>query len=172
VATLNVKNISALTKACEKRGLKVRQGKTYSWYGSWVGDYHASDAAYRDYDPKMFGKNAEYVIYDPKAPHAYEVGVVPHKDKDGSYTLMLDFFGSQGKHISKMVGGHGSEGLVQDYQLEVLREEAQPLLQNGYTEHLFKDQAQDELVPIWTNEGIPDEIQQALNEGKLILFEQ
>ena len=43
-----IKNLDALERACEELGLVLKRGqRTHKWYGTWVQDYNAEDAAYR-----------------------------------------------------------------------------------------------------------------------------
>jgi hypothetical protein len=171
IASAAERGIEALTKAVKARGLEIRKDKNYKWYGQWVNDYDAVDAAFRNYDPKEFGRNAEYVIYDPKNPDGYEIGVVPHHHKDGSYTLMVDFWGDSNKnHIVHKVQGRGCEGLMRDYQAHKVVQDAAPLLEQGYSTSMYINPKTQELVPVVSDMGVPDELQAEINSGDLVLY--
>lgn len=86
--------------------------KTWAWYGKWVGDYDAADAAYKlGIDTKDYGKCEHAIKVDGSN---YEIGVMKRKDGKG-YSLVFDFFGSNGKKIQQMVGD-GCEKLMVEYQ--------------------------------------------------------
>ena len=162
--------IPALTKAVKARGLAIREDTNYKWYGKYMDDYHGNDAANQHYDPKLFGKNAKYVIYDPKHK-GYEIGVVPHFHKDGSFTLMVDFWGdSNPQHIVNKVQGRGCEGLMRDYQAHKVMQDATPLLEQGYSTSMYINPKTQELVPLVSDMGVPEELQQEINSGDLILY--
>jgi len=133
-------DLDALEAAAEELGLKlVRNQKTYKWYGSWVDDYHAPDAAYQHgVRPEDYGK-CEHAIVDPNNPRAYEIGLV--KIPDGyteSVTLadgrtvsvarkgwwpVMDFWAGGGGMVSK-VGGNRMNSLMQGYSKHKLRAQA------------------------------------------------
>ena len=52
-----IKDIDTLVEEAEKLGLEFHEGQTtYKWYGQWIRDYHADDAAYKHgIDPKKYG---------------------------------------------------------------------------------------------------------------------
>ena len=111
-----VNDIDALEKACQECGLELVRGKSdWLWWGRWVADYHASDAAYKNgIDPSTYGKNALHVIRVPGNTEAYEIGVYANPKGEG-YVLCYDFYGSQGAAISKKVGGQQCYALVDSY---------------------------------------------------------
>jgi hypothetical protein len=102
VATVNleVTDIKALQLACKELGLEFVEGaKTFAWFGRWVDDYSAKDAAY-----KNGIKPEEYGTCDHKIKVkgcTYEIGV-KHVG-DGKYVCYYDFFGP-GKAIRNMLG--------------------------------------------------------------------
>lgn len=125
---LQVKDLAALKAACAKLGLELVEGqKTHKWYGRWVNDYSAQDAAYRNgIDPKDYGK-CEHAIRIPGNASAYEIGVVADKAHPGSYRLIWDNF-MGGKGLDKIIGN--DTGLLkQRYAAEVARKQA---LRQGY----------------------------------------
>ena len=100
---VQVKNLEALKAAAAECGLEFREGQTtYKWYGSWVRDYNAQDAAYRHgVAPERYGKDAAHALGVPNNSNAYEIGVVPLPDASG-YTLVWD----------NWCGGHGLQALI------------------------------------------------------------
>ena len=104
VATVDIeiKDLAALRLACSEIGLEFREGqKTFKWYGRWVNDYSADDAAYRaGIDPKNYGK-CDHALSVPGNSKAYEIGVV--KQPNGSYKLAWDFY-SGGFGLMEKVG--------------------------------------------------------------------
>ena len=105
-------SLDALKAACKELGLEFVEGqKTYRWFGRWVQDYHAADAAYKQgFDPKQYGK-CDHVIKVPDA--GYDIGVV--KQPNGKYKMIYDFFGPGRKIVTTL--GKGCEKLVQYYGL-------------------------------------------------------
>lgn len=116
--------------ACEHLNLEFREGQTtYRWFGTWVKDYHADDAAYKNgIDPKDFGK-CEHAIGIPGDHTSYEIGVVKNPHEEG-YLLVLDFYGS-GKNLAKLVG-QDCKRLAQEYAAQVAIIEAGDLIAQGY----------------------------------------
>jgi hypothetical protein len=106
------KDLPDLKKAAEALGLVFNEGqKTHKWYGQWVNDYNAEDAAYKHgINPKNYGK-CDHAISVPGNGHAYEVGVT--KVEDGTYRLVYDFFDG-GRGMSKFIGPKG-EQLFQEF---------------------------------------------------------
>jgi len=88
VATIEliVKDLDALELACKSLGLElVRDQHTYQWYGRHLG-------------------KCSHAIRVAGNPSAYEVGVVQSQD---GYTLLWDFYGSQGKAMQDCIGRDG-----------------------------------------------------------------
>src|SRR5262245_61069914 len=97
----NELELEALALACKEVGLVFCRGvKEYKWYGRWVRDYHADDAAYRHgVRPEDYGK-CEHMIRLSQTMHdeevyarnpdarPYEIGLV--RTGDGKFQLVLD----------------------------------------------------------------------------------
>lgn len=107
-----IDNLDALEAACKELGLTFVHGqKTFKWFGEWVGDYNAQDAAFKHgIDPKDYGKCAHAI----KVPGStYEIGV--KQMPNGKYKLVYDFYGTGRKIVNTL--GKGCEKLVQHYGL-------------------------------------------------------
>jgi hypothetical protein len=104
--------MEALEAACKELGLVfLKDKKTFEWFGKWVDDYSAEDAAYirAGIDPKEYGK----CIHAIKVPGSqYEIGIVNRPDGKG-YTLIYDFYGPGRRIMEKL--GKGCEKLKQMY---------------------------------------------------------
>lgn len=89
---LLIKDLDALEKACAPLGLELRRGqKTFRWYGKWMNDYGAEDAAYKHgIAAKDYGK-CDHAIAVKGNNHAYEIGLIKREDGKG-YSLAWDFF--------------------------------------------------------------------------------
>lgn len=133
VATV-ITDLDALKKAVKNLGLEWREGqKTYRWYGTWVNDYNAADAAYHSgIDPKTYGKNSIHAIGIPGNSTSYEIGVTENRDSDGTiipgYRLVWDFW-SGGHGLTEFVGDKNASRMVAEYNKEALKNEATV---NGY----------------------------------------
>jgi hypothetical protein len=134
VMKTEVKSLSALKAACKKLGLEFRENQhTYRWYNTWVNDYGAEDAAYKNgVKPEDYGKNSTHAIGIPGNDHSYEIGVVQEKDEQGnpieSYKLVWDFW-SGGKGLDKFIGNEKGNKLITAYTQELFRETYE---QQGY----------------------------------------
>jgi hypothetical protein len=93
---LVVKDLESLAKASEQLGMELMIGqKNWKFYGRWVDDYHAEDAAYKHgIKPADYGK-CDHAIRVKNNDQAYEIGLL--KQADGSFKMVWDFF----------AGGHG-----------------------------------------------------------------
>jgi len=113
VVELEVKDLAALKEACEAIGLEFVEGQTsFKWYGRWMNDYDAHDAAYRrGIDPKNYGR-CKHAIRIPGDSKAYEVGVVAKQDGSG-YELCWDSW-SGGFGLQAYVG-KDCENLKHEY---------------------------------------------------------
>ena len=113
---VEIKDLAALKQVAKELGLEFVEGqKTYKWYGQWVKDYNANDAAYKHgIAPENYGKCA-HVLRIPGNQQAYEVGVV--ELPNGSYKLVWDFWAG-GYGLRDKIGTKG-EKLVQGYSKEV-----------------------------------------------------
>jgi hypothetical protein len=114
---MEIKDLDALDAACKKLGLEFRRGqKTFKWYGTWVNDYAAQDAAYKHgIKPEDYGK-CEHAIGVAGNSKAYEAGLVPNKEGDG-YKLIYDFWAGGHGLIAKI--GDSAEKLLQEYAKQV-----------------------------------------------------
>lgn len=98
------KDMEALKMACDMLGLEIEHKKTYTWWGSHVGDYPVPAGV----DKKELGRNAEFVIKlnaekRAKYPSAYEVGMIADPNNAGCYVPIYDFYGG-GKGIDETIG--------------------------------------------------------------------
>ncbi len=111
---LQVTDLEALKSACKELGLTFMEGQTtYKWFGRWMNDYSAEDAAYlHGINPEDYGK----CVHAIKVPGAtYEIGVIKHPSGKG-FGLIYDFYGSGGGPIMKTLG-KGCEKIKQFYGL-------------------------------------------------------
>lgn len=114
--SLVITDLDVLAQVAESIGLKLVEGTTYKWYGRWMNDFHAGDAAYKlGIKPSDYGKCDGFKLVIPGDPSAYEIGL--HKDPAGSdgYVLVYDFFGP-GQKLKELIGEKG-EQLKQNYTL-------------------------------------------------------
>jgi len=100
---LTVDSLDTLAKACEAMGFTFdRQATKWAWYGRWVNDYHADQAAYKQGIPvERYGTSDAGVIRVPGAQ--YEVGVYQAPGQPGRYRLVYDNF-SEGKGLHAKCG--------------------------------------------------------------------
>ncbi len=99
---LEIKDLDALAAACHELGLFLQRNNAHwRWFGRWVDDYDASDAAYRNgYPPALYG-TGEHAISVPGS--SYDIGVCRIPDT-GKLTLIYDFYGHNGRTIREHVG--------------------------------------------------------------------
>lgn len=111
---LEVKDLSALASAAAALGLELVLGqKTFKWYGTWVDDYSAADAAYKNgIAVEDYGK-CQHAIRVPGNSRAYEIGVV---QRDCKWVLVYDFYAGgcgleekAGKGLAKLKQQYGAE---------------------------------------------------------------
>jgi hypothetical protein len=126
-----IKNLDALERACEELGLVLKRGqRTHKWYGTWVQDYNAEDAAYRHgIRPEDYGK-CEHAIGVKDNPDAYEIGLVPNPQGEG-YKMAFDFWAG-GRGLIDKIGGKNAEALCQEYGVQVALQEVQHLAEEGW----------------------------------------
>lgn len=94
-------------------GRLIRGQKTYRWYGKWLNDYHAPEAAVsQGYDPKTFGKCEHAIVFDGCS---YDVGVVKRADGKG-WTLIYDNYCGGGGLEAKVKPGLTK--LIDEYYAE------------------------------------------------------
>jgi hypothetical protein len=110
-----LKDMEAVKATCKELGLEFKENQqTYKWWGSSVGDYKVP-AGFTAAD---LGK-CTHAIGIPGS--TWEVGVVKARNPDGTpaqgYTLMFDFFGTQGRPILAALGGETAGKFVQSYTL-------------------------------------------------------
>lgn len=93
------REIVDLKAACKSLGLEFMERQTtYEWFGRFVGDYHAKDAAYRQVDPNTFG-TCNHAIRVPGA--SYEIGVIRRGDQ---WEITYDRWGTGGRGIERVLG--------------------------------------------------------------------
>jgi hypothetical protein len=118
---LEIGDLEALDAACQLLGIElVRNQKTHKWYGRWVNDYNAPDAAYLNgFSAKDYGK-CEHAIRIPGDKQAYEVGVA--RDKNGKLKLVYDNF-CGGYGLEKVIGEKASV-LRREYNMQITMKDA------------------------------------------------
>ena len=118
-----IKDLEAFKAACEELGMEFRLNqKTWKWYGQWVNDYDAQDAAYKaGIKPEDYGKcvHAAAVKGDSSA---YELGLVKNPKGEG-FLLVFDFFGTEGRALQEKIGKNASK-LKSEYGLKLLEKTA------------------------------------------------
>lgn len=120
-----VTNLDALEKAATACGLVfVRGKKTFKWFGRWMNDYSAQDAAYKHgIKPEDYGK-CDHAIEVPGNSKAYSIGVVKNPNGDG-YLLPVDFY-MGGYGLQKHIGGpQDMNRLMNEYNRAVMQEVAE-----------------------------------------------
>ncbi|MFA5766312.1 MAG: DUF1257 domain-containing protein [Candidatus Paceibacterota bacterium] len=110
---LEVKDLQALETAAKALGAElVRDQKTFRWYGRWMNDYSADNAAYRQgIKPENYGK-CDHIISHPQC--SYDIGLV--KQPNGSFRVVADEWSAGG--LTK-VFGQGMAHLKQRYGVAV-----------------------------------------------------
>lgn len=115
-----ITDLNALKAACTRLGAEFLENKKeYNWFGRSVGDY----ALPQGFTADDLGK-CDHAIKVPGV--TYEVGVVPLKTGKG-YTLLYDFWGTNGRHDGqklKQKFGAGLTKLVDAYSIEALKAKA------------------------------------------------
>lgn len=124
-----VTDLAALEEACKALGLTFKRGQTsYRWYGRWVNDYHAEDAAYHHgVKPSDYGR-CEHAIACP-IKDAYEVGVVKNPNGDG-WVLIYDFF-AEGLGLENYIGPK-AQMLRQAYSTVLTTKHLKKLRKKGF----------------------------------------
>jgi len=107
-----LRDLDAVKAACQELGLTFRENhKTISWYGEWVNDYDAEDAAYKlGITPDQYGK-CDHAIEVPGS--LYTVGLL-RNPATGGYRIYFDFYGKEGRRIQEVLGKNGQK-LLQYY---------------------------------------------------------
>lgn len=112
---ITILDLESLEKAAKNLGGKlIKNQKSYTWYGQWVGDTPMPEGL----TVEDLGK-CDHTISFPNA--RYEVGVVKNKKGQG-YSLQFDYFSSGG--LGRIIGNKG-EKLKQQYTKEVTKKVAQ-----------------------------------------------
>lgn len=105
---LQITDLDALDAACRELGLTLnRDQRTYKWFGRHVGDYPLPEG-FTQHD---LGR-CEHAIKVPGT--AWEIGVARARGHS-HYTLLFDFYGTQGQPISKAIGGNEGTQLKRAY---------------------------------------------------------
>lgn len=123
-AQVEISDLDALEAACKEMGATlVRNQKTFTWYGRWVGDYGQADAAYRNgVKTEDYGK-CDHAIRVPGV--RYEVGVV--KQPNGKFKLVYDFYGNDGHNDGQQLKakfGDGCATLIEGYTTHKVLQDA------------------------------------------------
>lgn len=132
--------LDTLIEACKALGLEFIKGQTsYKWYGKWVNDYSADDAAYKNgIKPEDYGK----CVHAIRLPGCeYEIGVYRHPET-GNLRLIYDFFGC-GRKLQAVVGKNSE--ILWNKQAEVWayayakknKLRIKPRMKEGVVEYVF-----------------------------------
>lgn len=101
--SMQIRDLNALKQACARMGaIFVQDQKTYAWYGRSVGDFPIPQGM----TEADLGK-CNHAIRVPGV--RYEIGVV--KQKDGTYSLAYDFYGTGGGHDGQKLKEKFGDGL-------------------------------------------------------------
>lgn len=129
VASVELKVISLehLKAACKELGFEFLEGQsTYRWYGRYMADYGADDAAFKHgIKPDQYGKEAAHVLRHKDA--TYDIGVYHSPSGDGSYVLCYDNW-NDGNGLEK-VAGVGLTKLKTEYGVVTAMNQAKVLRQ-------------------------------------------
>lgn len=108
-----VKDIDSFEQACKNLGLTfVRNQKTFSWFGQWLNDFQAKEAAFNlGIEPSKYG-TCEHAVKVPGS--TYEIGLM--RNNEGRLLVVFDFWGVNGRAIQEKVGDVGNL-LMQEYAL-------------------------------------------------------
>jgi len=115
---LVVEDLDAMEEACKLIGCELVRGqKTFKWYGRWMNDYDATDAAYRQgIKPEDYGKCEHAIRVKGANDKTYEVGLVKNPNGPG-WVPIYDFF-ARGYGLQDAVGD-GAGNLRREYALQV-----------------------------------------------------
>lgn len=122
VIDLHIKDLDSLDEACKMLGLTlVRNKSNWRWFGRWVDDYHAQDAAFKfGINPNEYGNCAEHVITVAGNNEVYEIGVVKRRDGKAGWMLLFDFWAG-GNGMKDFVGNEKCSALKQAYSVCVAK---------------------------------------------------
>jgi hypothetical protein len=106
------RDLEAVKRACKELGLTFKENQTtIRWYGRWVNDYNAEDAAFKlGIKPEQYGI-CDHAIECPGSN--YDVGLLKNP-ATGGYKLYFDFYSTNGAAIQAAIGKNG-EKLLQYY---------------------------------------------------------
>ena len=115
-------SLTALGRAAERIGLELMIGQTtHRWFGRWVNDYGAGDAAYRNgIKPEDYGKCEHAIRLKGDTGQHYEVGLVPCVDGREGWQPVFDSW-AQAKML-EILGGAEMTRLQDAYAIEAARE--------------------------------------------------
>lgn len=116
---LQITDLECLEEACKNLGLQLNRNQSqWRWYGRWMNDYSADDAAYKaaGIKPEEYGNCAEHVITIPGSNSCYEIGVVKRRDGQPGWVLLYDFFAG-GYGMSEKIDGVRKDGTPKRYGL-------------------------------------------------------
>jgi hypothetical protein len=105
--------------------------KNFNWYGEWVNDYSAKDAAYKNgIDVDQYG-TCDVCLQMPGVN--YEIGIVKRRDGTG-WSLVWDNV-SDGATLTRHIGRNG-EKLMAEYAKAYIRDFAE---RNGFVMETSED---------------------------------
>ena len=115
-----ITDLDVLRQVGAELGLELVEDTTYKWYGRWVKDYNADDAAYKHgISPENYGKCDGWKLRIKDNPSAYEIGL--HKNPNGEgFVLVYDFYGTPGHALREKIGEKG-EKIKQGYSLALAK---------------------------------------------------
>lgn len=135
-------DIAALSKACDRIGLEVRDKRRFAWFGKFHGDsigLQAQQVPEAEYDHCAYAIGRKGFVpgntVNPDGSHIeradgsygeYEIGVI--RKADGTYTLRFDYWGP-GQLLSQACGGDGLKKLEDEYGYAVAEAQA---YEDGY----------------------------------------
>lgn len=113
-----IKDLAAAQAAAVFLGGELRLGQqNYKWFGRYMADYHADDAAYkRGIKPEDYGK-CDHAIHFPDCQYEVGLRLMP----EGDYVMIFDFWNPE---ITTKMGGKAAEGFLQRYAAEKAKLEA------------------------------------------------
>lgn len=119
---ISIRNLEVLKRACGRVGFTFHENATtFKWFGRWVNDYHANDAAYRHgVSPENYG-HCVHMIRVPEA--SYEIGVIESPKTPGEYFLLADFWGAGGlsqEHVQQLAHYNAVEQVRMDAEQQGL----------------------------------------------------
>lgn len=115
VTTINteIKDLNALSKACEELGLElVMNQRTYKWFGQFMGDAPLPEGFTR----KELGKCEHAIRVKGAKRDTYEVGLVKRRDGREGFTLLFDYWNDGFGLMPKI--GEGAKTLTREYTLQ------------------------------------------------------